>query len=822
MDAKARDVLFGDDHPADPVAREEDAGLALGRGLRIDLHRAGNAISITQAQRIGGYDPAEPPIRQSISGISIPRSGPYQRAMEAIVAPLASLPVPSRQIVKDIRDKLPDTQSVRLDDYDFRREIKRYFRNTIKSMKEEKKQKHGLADKTFTAETFKTFLLAREKEPVGASENAKSQIVARDAYRTNVLKYLLLRVREARRTIHENPLVQLMTSEHRKRNIRKSVWTKRKAEYDRRKDRNPDAPPNAYYEHKEFKEADRGSRAKRQSVAVVELARELIDVDDVLNGKAKKRRHPKPTASVLRTAVAPDHLVIVPVAVVEEKTNPTPSHGAPEYDEVSNENDDDHKTFSVLSVQTTSPSATQRTNEIALLLLPKATQSQPTDLSRVDEKDEIDDLFAPLGNLSESDSEPEDAQEQSNTGVPELIRNETQTKPTIEVTIAPEAKAVTVPVPNHKQERIIQTITSRGAVSLQWISWVENAHAVLRAYTPKLVTGMDIKATDETPRTTIIKSRSPCLQIAWDGAPWLLAPEQGICRLETVKTGEEFVGGIIGPLVTVAMVIAFVCTQTRKDGENKAERDIFGPDASEYDLIYQAFNGSKRTGAPPVRQADIDALPSAIKTTDTKLLLSADCVLIAKGLRAAYTNCVDVSTGKTRIMPNGKQNVLDDLLYTYQRSESAVLGMGRYETHHAQYNIVQTFLECALLRAMMHEHELVNRFLYYTGVNLKRLIEPCIVYDQKKLFDSLKAIRHGVGKAINYFVQSPDVILKREDPDSYDAALFRMSTSDNDTSWKLAVYRDKIRTEFEKFGELPLASPMFKFKPFDEPEENKE
>jgi len=309
MDASAEEIKVPADEAGGsrPLHARPLNGDDLGRGLRIDVRRTGNRVSITEAIQIGGDSDREPPFQQTVTGILVPRSGARQRAMELVVAPLASLPNPTRQLVKDIRDRLPDPKSVAKNDYDFVREMKKYYEHNIKPRKADiqngrevrgsKRKRPITRVQAATFQTFKTFLFERETVPAGASQEEKDEIISRDEFRTKVLKYLVMRTRELRRFTHENPLVQLMTSESRKRRVRKAQWTKRKKEYERLSDGERKENPNQYYEYKTFDEADKGSRARRQSEEMIRLAHDLIETEGDEATKRKRRRGPPATPS---------------------------------------------------------------------------------------------------------------------------------------------------------------------------------------------------------------------------------------------------------------------------------------------------------------------------------------------------------------------------------------------------------------------------------------------------------------------------------------------------------------------------------------------
>ena len=114
-------------HPA-----EEDS--KMGRGIRLDIRKQGEGFAVSKVAQIGSFDLEEPPFEQRVSGIVLPASGARQKAMEILVSPLASFPTPVRRIVKDIRNRLPKPKEIRKDDYDFRREVKRYYNDNVKNI----------------------------------------------------------------------------------------------------------------------------------------------------------------------------------------------------------------------------------------------------------------------------------------------------------------------------------------------------------------------------------------------------------------------------------------------------------------------------------------------------------------------------------------------------------------------------------------------------------------------------------------------------------------------------------------------------------------
>src|SRR3954470_11901951 len=68
-----------------PLALPPPGGNEFGKGLRIDVRRTGNRVSITEAIQIGGDTDREPPFEQRVTGIVIPQSGARERAMQMIV-----------------------------------------------------------------------------------------------------------------------------------------------------------------------------------------------------------------------------------------------------------------------------------------------------------------------------------------------------------------------------------------------------------------------------------------------------------------------------------------------------------------------------------------------------------------------------------------------------------------------------------------------------------------------------------------------------------------------------------------------------------------
>ena len=283
----------GDAAPGPELA--DDGALRMGRGLRLDIHRTGLGYGVTRATQIGGRNRDEPPFEQRVTGLVIPQTGPIQKAMEMIVTPLARLPEPTRRIIKDMKDKLPPPKDVYKTDYDFVREARRYYLHNVRKIKkdEELRKKRGLTDvDVATFHNFRDFLFKRERAVPEGDPMAKEAETRRIVYRNDLIRYLVMRVRDQRRTNGENPLVQLMTSEERKRIVRRSQWKRRKAQYEAARG-SAGWKKKDLYEHATFEEADRGSRARRQSVAVVRLAQELVDATPAPASALPKRKKRK-------------------------------------------------------------------------------------------------------------------------------------------------------------------------------------------------------------------------------------------------------------------------------------------------------------------------------------------------------------------------------------------------------------------------------------------------------------------------------------------------------------------------------------------------
>lgn len=787
MDATPEQVLAAAFGPSElPVIPEEDAGLHLGRGLRIDLHRAGNAISITQATRIGGSESMEPPFTQTLSGIAMPRSTAYQRALEATVAPLACLPGPSRQIVKDIRDKLPDTHSVRLDDYDFRREIKRFYLNSVQDMRLSKKEKWGLQDKSFTRDSFRAFLIVREKEPVGASEKEKADIILRETYRSKTLKYLVMRVRESRRTLHENPLVQLMTSEHRKRSIRKSVWTKRHKQYVDEKKTNPSMPENEYYEHETFDQADKGSRAKRQSMQVVELARELIDVEDLLEAKAKRKRRSKP-------AIAKPKKV---------KATPAPQ----EPPDLDNKHDE------------VAPSGPLPVN---------AEESVFPVGDEVSEDSDYNDVFAstpPSTNAADAPDEKTDTSDafESNTGVPDLTRDGdgTRKKKPVSIKLRDSGMTEVTPEPNSDQADVAKKVTASSSFIRVWISWIHNIHEYAKAYAPSraMATGLAILLPEKIPNKAldvgIIKTQTELLSNVVCKEPWMNDPRKTLWRL---SIAEPFTPAKLETCTILcadmANLVAYICSLITDAKERKSEKDIFSPDAAELDLIYQARHKGKKMGSLQPRQTDIDAVSQTFGFRKTNILLSSDCKLVAHSLLEVYTTQIDTSTAKAGFLQDSNASIMKDVLNAYTVTELALLGFGSYDKHRAQYALLQTYIECVLVRGMLKNHSMISTFLTLCIDEIELNLSPVDVHYEPDLLPAVTGIRAAISAGIHAFFVQKDVVFPTADRSAIDSYVERFNLMTMNEKVKIIKNRSWREDLLGKCTLSDCQNPRFDYSP---------
>lgn len=279
----------------------------LGKGIRIDIQRQGDGMGITRAVNIAGGGEDQPFFQQRVQGVVLPRDAEVGIAARMVVEPLASMQTPTRRIVKDIVNKLPPKDQVHPDDPDFVKALKKYWNNNLRgpyvkgwvnytrthpdgnrteydAMFEEKYHVTGKQARLFNK--FTSVILNKEKLPPGSNIR-------------NRLEYVVTIVQQARREKSQNPLVNLMLSEHRKLVVRRSQWKRRKTRYAREKEEakknNTPFRIKPSLEVETFEEQDKGSLKRRQSEHVVALAKDLVEIGTT-EPILKKRRgiRPKP------------------------------------------------------------------------------------------------------------------------------------------------------------------------------------------------------------------------------------------------------------------------------------------------------------------------------------------------------------------------------------------------------------------------------------------------------------------------------------------------------------------------------------------------